>query len=124
MSEALVRAVAVEKTVRSPCIALDERIVPPPGAWFPYENNLHRALLYYESRWLVSPLSVAWGVSAATRVENLKAEYPEHSDKYDWFLEFHRHIFDEEPLIPSPDEWKHMGGELRGGYPVLKDREL
>lgn len=124
VSEALVRAVAVEKTVRNPCIALDERIVPPPGAWFPYENNFHRMLLYYEKRWLVNPLTPAWGVSAATRVENLKDEYPEHSDKYDWFLEFHRRIFGAEPLIPLPDEWKEMGGELRDGCPVLNDPKL
>jgi hypothetical protein len=121
VSEPLVRAVAVEKTIRHPCIALAEGILPSPGAWLPYPNNFQRPLLYYQGKWLVNPLTIAWGVSAAQRVASLKEEHPEHCDKYDWFLEFHRHILEGAPLTPSVDEWSAMSGCIREGLPVLPD---
>lgn len=112
VSEPLVRAVAVEKTVRHPCVALDSGIIPSPRLWLPYERNIERPLLFYGERWIVNPMGLFWGASAATRVALLSEEFPDHSDKFSWFLELHSRVFDPAPLIPTPEQWTALGGLL------------
>jgi hypothetical protein len=72
VSEPLVHAVEVEKTVGHPCIALHSSVTVPPEAWRFKASSFERPLLFFEGRWIVNPFSLIWGTSAAHRVEMMK----------------------------------------------------
>jgi len=104
VSEALVKAVRTEKSIRYPCVALDESVITNASWWTPGTRNLHRPLLYFDGLRLVNPCNSMWGSSAAMRVIQLRQAHPNHSDKHDWFLRLHSAIFSDTPLVPHSAE--------------------
>ena len=50
---------------------------------------------------IVSPVNLFWGASALDRAQHLRAENPEHADKYDWFIALCEAILRGDPLVPS-----------------------
>jgi len=102
ISQALVQAVEVEKNIKFPCVALHNNIVIPQKWWNPHVHPVERGLMFFEGIRLVSPFSIYWGESAMVRVSNLKDDYPEHSEKYDWFLRLYDAAYNNgDPLVPS-----------------------
>lgn len=92
MSEALVRAVAIEKNTRMPRVEIDSRITIPERERWEKEHPFLRPYIDYDGRLQINPFNVAWGSSFAFRVKCLKEDYPAYSDKYDWFLDLHQYM--------------------------------
>ncbi len=100
-SQALVNAVIVEKTINRPCVALHEDIVIPDEWWSINIPPILRTLHYFEGLNIVNPLNIFWGKSAIDRVLTMKNEAPEHSKKYDWFVNFVSLILEGNQLLPE-----------------------
>lgn len=100
LSQALVQAVEVEKRVKRPCVALHEDIEPPMDWWDRGQNSFSRRLLFFDGITLVNPFSILWGRTAANRVSRLSERYPEHREKYEWFLSLYDKVVSGEALIP------------------------
>jgi hypothetical protein len=100
VSEAVVKAATIQKTVKYPCVAVDPDIKLEDEWWHPASRNLDRSLLYFGGLVIVNPCNWAWGASAATRVLQMLDAHPEHREKYAWFLELHEAIFSPVPMVP------------------------
>jgi hypothetical protein len=100
VSEAVVRAAMIEKTVKYPCVAVHHDIKIEDKWWAPAPRNLDRGLLYFGGLVIVNPCNMMWGASAATRVLQMLETHPQHREKYEWFLELHQAIFSPVPMIP------------------------
>jgi hypothetical protein len=100
VSQALVQAVEVEKIIKYPCVALHESVQVPADCWISEIENLYRGLLYFDGIRLVNPFNMAWGESAAIRVNMMLDECPEHRPKYEWFLKLFNAVMSDKPLIP------------------------
>jgi hypothetical protein len=94
------QAVAIEKTIRYPCIALHENVTIPPEWWAPDVDVFLRPLLFFEGVRLVNPFNIMWGFSAMTRVARMRRESPEHYEKFDWFLRLYDAVKSRKPLLP------------------------
>ncbi len=102
VSEALVRAAELERKANNPCVVLDSRLDSQiPSAALRTIPPFQRPILYFEGCWIVNPFSIMWGTSAATRVCQLKEQYPEYADKYDWFLRLYEAVSSGAPLVPT-----------------------
>jgi len=101
VSEALVIAATHEGTVHDPCVVIDGSALPQLD-WAEYQkvDVFLRPMLFFDGRWIVNPFSIMWGVSAATRVRQLREAHPEHSPKYDWFLRLYEAVWNRESLVP------------------------
>jgi hypothetical protein len=103
VSDALVRAVAIEKSVKIPAVVVSQEIPLGIEAWVPrFEHGIFKApLLYYEGRSLVNPFNSYWFASAAIRAERLRALHPTHKDKYEWFLSLAAAVQRDDILVPE-----------------------
>lgn len=105
VSQALTRAVAAEKRVRYPCVELHESVVPERWVWVNNADTFLRPILYFEGVRLVNPFNIMWGLSAQSRVRQMRARHPEHSDKYDWFLRLYDAVAARDILRLVPPEY-------------------
>ena len=101
VSEALVRAAQLEKKIGNPCVVLHPSALPSELKYHEGISNFERSILFYENQWIINPFSVMWGTSAASRAEELKRKFPEHSEKYDWFLGLYQAVKSNEILLPD-----------------------
>jgi len=99
VSEALTRAVEVEKRIGHPCVGLHDSVEVPTDWW--NTPNIARPVLHFDGLTLVNPFGAFWFRSAAGRAQILKERYPEHHAKYDWFLRLYDSIEKNIPLIPA-----------------------
>jgi hypothetical protein len=86
VSQGLVHAVAVEKTIRRPCVAIHDSVQLPEWCLDPRLHPLERGVIRFDGIPMICPFNPLWGHSAMTRVAMLYEQHPEHADKYDWFL--------------------------------------
>jgi hypothetical protein len=100
VSQALVQAVEVEKRVKRPCVALHESIQVPNDLWNEDQNPFSLGLMFYDGIRLVNPFSVFWGRTAAARISRLAEAYPDHRDKYEWFLSLYENVVSGKMLVP------------------------
>ena len=99
VSEALTRAVEVEKHVGYPCVALHDSVDTPSDWW--KLPNIARPVVYFEGVTFVNPFGAFWYRSSAGRVQVLKHRYPDYHDKHDWFLRLFFDGFEKDvPLVP------------------------
>jgi hypothetical protein len=80
VSAAVARAVAIEKAVKHPCVAIDPAIEFADRDWL----NGMRSMLYFDGLTIVNPFTPFWFRTARTRITSQRAKYPEHSKKHDW----------------------------------------
>ncbi len=100
VSEAVVKAAMVEKSVKHPCVAIHPDVPLGDEWWAPAARSLDRGLLYFGGLAIVNPCNAGWGMSAGTRVFQMLEAHPEHREKYDWFLQLHQAIFSPVPMVP------------------------
>ena len=100
VSQALSRAVETEKRIRRPCVALHDSVSIPEFFWLGDADTFLRPLLFFDGIALVNPFNIMWGVSAGHRVEMMREQYPEHREKYDWFLRLYDAVRNREVLVP------------------------
>lgn len=101
-SDALVRAVKIEKSIGYPMVALADNIEVPMELWVPRfrDGPLAAPLLHFRDRNIVNPFGRYWFASAKTRLLMMRADSPSHADKYDWLLALHDAIGNQHDLIP------------------------
>ena len=100
VSEALTKAVQLEKGIVWPCVALCKDIMIPPHWWNLRLRNIQRGVLYFDDLIIVNPLNIYWGHAAQARVRQLADAYPKHRAEYDWLLRLTEAIFSDSPLVP------------------------
>lgn len=108
VSEPLIKAVKLEKRIAKPCIVIDST-VDIPDEWWLYTNDpFQRPILFYDNIRLINPFNVAWGYSARHRVKLMGDKYPQHKDKYDWFIQLYEEVKAGSRLVPP-----HLTGSAR-----------
>lgn len=98
VSEALTRAVHVEKDVSYPCVGLHDSVEVPSDWWS--IPNIYRPVVHFEGRTFVNPFGAFWYRSAVGRAQILRERHPEHHAKYDWFLRLYDSFENNVPLVP------------------------
>lgn len=103
VSDALVHAVAIEKSAKVPAVVVSEDIALGIEAWMPrFEHNIYRApLLYFENRCIVNPFNEYWFKSSVMRVQRMLEQHPQHQEKYSWFLSLAQSVAQDDLLIPE-----------------------
>ena len=101
-SDALVRAVRLEKSVGVPAVVIADDVEIPDSYWLWRftRGQLVTPLLHFRDRNIVNPFNPFWGRSAGTRATQLMEKSPEHRDKYLWFLALHKAVGDGHDLVP------------------------
>jgi hypothetical protein len=102
-SDALVRAVKLEKAVGIPAVVIADDIEIEDRYWLARftEGVFVTPLLHFRDRNIVNPFGIYWYRSAADHVRELLARHPEHRDKYLWYLSLHEAVGKGWELIPS-----------------------
>lgn len=102
VSDALVRAVRLEKLVGVPAVVVADDILVPDHFWIErFRSGLLAApLLHFRDRTIVNPFNFFWLRSAYGRAAALMEGHPKYKDKYLWFLALHDAIKAEAELVP------------------------
>jgi len=101
VSAALTRAVQLEKSVKRPCVVIDDDIDLPDALWF--ESRIPAPMVhYFDGLRIVTPFGMMWFRTAGQRARRLLKMYPEHAEKYKWFLRLYDAVNRRELLAP-PD---------------------
>lgn len=103
VSEPLVKAAKIEKTIRVPAIQISPDIQIPEEYWVQRfaTDLLSTPLLHFGGMNIVNPFNRYWFQSARTRVQQLLDQYPQHSDKYYWFLALADAVEMNQSLVPQ-----------------------
>jgi len=103
VSDALVRAVRLESTVKVPGVVLSSEVEVPLAAWVARfrDGPFSAPLLHFDGRNVVNPFNPYWFASARMRVVQLRDQFPQHSAKYEWFLKMSDQVAAHEPLVPD-----------------------
>jgi len=104
ISEALVKAVDIEKCVRHPVIALSEEISLELNYWllgFEY-SVFDLPIIHYDNRNIINPFNNYWFTSAVINLGNIKERNPLHTLKYDYLLKLAEAISSGKCFIPQP----------------------
>jgi len=108
VSEGLIKAVQIEKTIKHPIIAISDEIDLDYRYWLGRFSNdtavrpiVNTSLLFYKDIALVNPVNAFWFNSAIGRLAQLSAKFPKHSGKYDWLLSLIESIDRDDLLVPQ-----------------------
>jgi len=101
-SDALARAVKLERSVGIPAVVIADDIEISDKDWFCRFKNglLQMAILHFRDRNIVNPFNFMWYRSAADRARKLMTASPAHKDKYLWFLALHEAVENDQALVP------------------------
>lgn len=104
VSDALVRAVRIEKSIKNPAIALSEEVVVDDLVWALRwaHGKFVVPVLHYEGRTIVNPFNLYWFASARMRAIGMLEEFPAYKEKYEWFLSLGEAV-DRDDLLVPPD---------------------
>lgn len=102
VSDALIRAVRLESSVKIPGVVLSSEIDVPLGAWAARfrDGPFAAPIFHFEGLNVVNPFNSYWFNSACMRVAELLDQFPQHSQKYEWLLRLAEHVENNEPLVP------------------------
>jgi hypothetical protein len=101
---ALVEAVRLEKEISVPAVVISPKIEIPVQYWIPRFANgspFATPLLHFQDRNIANPFGLYWGTTAGMKVSALRSRYPEHAQKYDWYLDLLAALKGNEPLVPK-----------------------
>jgi hypothetical protein len=117
-SDALTRAVKLEKSVGVPAVVIADDVEIPDDFWLcRYARDvLSTHILHFRDRNIVNPFMPIWFQSARMRALQLMEASPSHKEKYEWFLALHDSVGRDEPMIPPG----LMERFLRDGSLVVK----
>ena len=103
-SDALVRAVKLERSMGVPAVFVADDVEIPDDLWLYrfHKGVLAAPLLHFRDRNIVNPFNNYWFASASVRTAQMMMKSPEHKDKYLWFLALHLAVGKDQELIP-PD---------------------
>ena len=103
VSEALVKAVAIEKSVKVPAVVVSSEVQLGVEAWVPrFEHGAFSApLLYFDGRSGVNPFNDYWFASAVLQAKAKRDSHPQHAAKYEWFLSLAESVARDDLLVPD-----------------------
>ena len=103
VSDALVRAVKLESTVKIPAVAFSPEVEVPLKAWLPHFAGevFSSPVLHFRNISVVNPFNQFWFQSSRTRVGQMKERFPAHAAKYNWFLDLGQAVDNGELLVPQ-----------------------
>lgn len=103
VSDALVKAAHLEKTVKVPAVVVSPEISLGIEAWVPrFEHGPFKCpLLHFQGHTVVNPFNSYWFASAIARVRRQLEADPEHGNKYNWFLALAEAVARDDLLIPE-----------------------
>jgi hypothetical protein len=101
-SDALVRAVKLEKSVGVPAVVVADDVEVPDEFWLNrFISGLFQTpILHFRDRNIVNPFNIMWFRSAGDRASRLMSASPSHRDKYLWFLALHEAVGNGLELVP------------------------
>ncbi|HVV94829.1 MAG TPA: hypothetical protein VHD15_15565 [Hyphomicrobiales bacterium] len=102
VSDALVHAVKIEKSVGFPMVMIADNIDIPLNLWVSrFEHGpIATPLLHFRDRNIVNPFGIYWFASARGRILTLMEQSPGHEEKYQWLLALHEAIANQHDLVP------------------------
>jgi len=100
-SDALVRAVKLERSVGIPAVVIADDVEIPDEVWLHRfaTGLLQTPILHFRDRNIVNPFNTWWFRSAETRARQLMSASPSHRDKYLWFLALHEAVGNGQELV-------------------------
>lgn len=103
VSDALVRAVKLESNIKIPGVGFSSEVELPIQAWLPhfYESVFTSPVLHFRGINVVNPFNHFWFASAKNRVAMMLERFPEHSAKYEWFLDLAASIDNSDLMVPQ-----------------------
>jgi len=102
VSDALANAVAIEKTIKVPAIAISSDITLSVERWVPRLHDIFTAsLIFYDGLAIVNPFNRFWFSSAKIIASHLLDMHPNHRGKYEWFISLFDAVERNEILIPE-----------------------
>ena len=101
-SDALARAVKIERSVGVPAVVIADDVEIPDVVWMSrFVNGAYTTpILHFRERNIVNPFNIMWGTSAGDRASQLMVESPAHRDKYLWFLSLYQAVKNDHELAP------------------------
>ncbi len=103
VSEALVKAVEIERTIKYPIIAISDEISIGIDYWI--NGFVHKVfdlpIIHYNDLNIVNPFNNYWFKSAEIMLFRLKDSYPEHNDKHNYLLEMIEAIKKSKEFVPK-----------------------
>lgn len=102
VSEGLVKAVNIEKTIKHPIIAISSDISIGIDYWTNgfFHSVFDLPIIHYNEYNIVNPFNNYWFKSAELRLLKLKSLNPEHLDKYNYLLKLVDDIKTSKTFIP------------------------
>lgn len=102
-SDALARAVKLERSISNPAVVVSDDIKIPDVFWMLRFVNgpFATPILHFRDRNVVNPFNLMWGTSAHDRAVQLMEASPAHKDKYLWFLSLYAAVRNGHELIPG-----------------------
>ena len=103
VSDAIVKAVALEKQIKVPAVAVSDDISLGIEVWAPrFQHGVFQApLLHFKGLNIVNPFNPFWFKSATMRAKGLLKRHPNHKEKYEWFLSLSEAVAKDDMLIPE-----------------------
>ena len=102
VSDALVKAVAIEKTTKVPAIAISNDIRLGLDMWIPQLYDvLNAPLFFYDGLVIVNPFNYLWFASSKIIASHLLDAHPSHKEEYQWFLSLFYAVDKSVLLIPE-----------------------
>ncbi|OOG45011.1 hypothetical protein [Polaromonas sp. A23] len=103
VSDALVRAVKLESRIKIPGVGFSPEVEIPVSAWMPHfaDEIFLSPILHFRDITVVNPFNKFWFASARSRVAEMLNRFPEHSKKYEWFLELSAAVERRDVMVPS-----------------------
>jgi len=104
VSEALVKAVNIEKTIKHPVITISDEISLGLEYWgHAFGNSVFNLpIINYDNNNIVNPFNNYWFKSAEIILHQLKSKHHEHSSKYDYLLKLIDAVKKNECFVPQP----------------------
>lgn len=104
VSDALVRAVKLESNIKIPGVGFSPEVEIPVSSWMPHfaDEIFLSPVLHFSGITVVNPFNKFWFASAKNRVTQMLDRFPEHSKKYEWFLELAAAVERRDVMVPGP----------------------
>lgn len=105
VSDALVRAVKLEASIRYPAVVFSEeiKIHSDPTIWAARFTRgvVSAPAFHFKGLSFVNPFNSYWFASARKRVEQMLERFPEQESKYKWFIALAEAVERNDALIPE-----------------------